>query len=623
MKQTKRIRITLILTVMALFFTACGCETKANVKVNPDGSGVRTMVLSIPKTELTGLGKTKISDVNTVIANATPKCMTYSYKEDGKNYVATFVLPFDSTEDYERKLNTFCKKKAQIKREISRSPFAMRISYSENISTTEMLEWLVDALIDNKIVSEKNRSSFFESVSTTLEFEGRTYEGGSGKLSVSQSVYCEISSLDIYTTYVGEGKYSRVITLNIKDTELAKNETAIKTFLTEAVPEGGYGDWDGDKYSVVLTELTPEEMKSAMAKFTGWEDYDFTTLQQEEEEGLFVKTCGFFEEADWSSYACNAKGTVNVNYYLDRKNSEGSIMIDRSNTFEAIEAQEDEKSTYICFPLGLVDSYGVRATLIHYFHPDKVDYSLTTGKEGSLRKEIELHYDNVRAAEIKEVESTIDALREKEGGEGLACLEAEAGEESLKLVMTGSAAQINEAMRIVSGREECRDLSYSNETSWLKPVRRMVLSDTVNLDGFIYSDSKYPDYWRVPIQYQASIPGLGATIVGDSGPLLKTGNNVEGKLHTNEETTFVYTSISFNWLAFAWYALIAAFALTLFGGIYFVIRSAVAKRNEVRAVLEGAPLAETPVLPEAAETVALPEAAEVQAIEAAPEPAEE
>jgi hypothetical protein len=631
MKQTKRILITMILMVMALFFTACGCETKANVKVNPDGSGSRTMVLSIPKTELTGLGKTKLSEVDSIISNATPKCMTYTYKEDGKNYVATFVLPFDSTEDYEKKLNTFCKKKAQIKREISRSPFAMKISYSENISTTEMLEWLVDALIDNKVISEKNRSSFFESVSTTLEFEGRTYEGGSGRLSVTQSVYCEISSLDIYTTYVGEGKYSRVITLNIKDTELAKNEEAIKTFLNESIPDGGYGAWDGNKYSVVMTELTPEEMKTAMAGFTGWEEYDFTPMQQKEEDSLFIKSCGFFEDADWSNYVCNAKGTVNVNYYLDRKNSEGSISIDRSDAYEVIEAVEDEKSSYICFPLGLVNSFGVRADLVHYYHPDKVDYTLTTGKDGSLRKEIEFHYDNVRSAEIAEVADSIDAMREEEGNEALACLETEAGEEALKFVMTGSAADINEAMRIVSGREECKDLAYANETSWLKPVRRMVLSDTINLEGFVYSDSTYTDYWRVPIQYQASIPGLGATIVGDAGPLLKTGNNVEGKLHTNEEKTFVYTSIAFNWLAFAWYALIAVFALTLLGGIYFIIRSAVAKRNEARAILENAPLpAEMPAIETAAAPVveavsaqALPEVAVGVAAEVPEEPAPE
>lgn len=619
MKQTKRILITMILTVMALFFTACGCETKATVKVNPDGSGSRVMVLSVPKTELTGLGKTKISDVDSVISKATPKCMTYSYKEDGKNYVATFVLPFESTEDYEKKLNTFCKKKAQIRREISKSPFAMKISYSENISTAEMLEWLVDALVDNKIISEKNRGNFFESVSTSLEFEGRTYEGGSGRLSVTQSVYCEISSLDIYTTYVGEGKYSRVITINIKDTELAKNEEAIKTFLNESVPEGGYGAWDGNRYSVVLTELTPDEMKKAMAGFTGWEDYEFIRMQQKEEEGLFLKSCGFFEDADWSSFACNAKGTVNVNYYLDRGNSEGSIAIDRSNVYEVIEPVEDEKSNYICFSLGLVDSFAVRADLVHYFHPDKVTYALATEKDGSIRKEIEFHYDNVRSAEIAEVAASIDAMRGTEGCEGLACLETKVSDASLKFIMTGSAAGINEAMRIVSGRDECKDLSYASEVRWLSPVRRMVLGDTVNLEGFVYSDSENPDYWRVPIQYQASLPGLGSTIVGDSGPLLKTGNEVEGKLHTNEETTFIYTSIAFNWLALAWYALIAVFALTLLGGIYFIIRSAVAKHNEARAILENAPL---PAEPPMIEETAVP-AVEATGAQASPEVAEE
>ena len=188
----------MIIAAMALFFTGCGCETKATVKVNPDGSGTRTMVCSIPKSELTAFGKNKLSEVDTIIANNTPKVMTYTYSEDKKNYVATFVLNFDSTEDYEQKLNTFCKKKAKVTREISKSPFAVMIPYSENLSTTEMLEWLVDAMIDNKVVAERNRGNFFESVNTSLEFEGKRYDSGSGRLSVLHTMYCEIESLDIY-----------------------------------------------------------------------------------------------------------------------------------------------------------------------------------------------------------------------------------------------------------------------------------------------------------------------------------------------------------------------------------------------------------------------------------------
>ena len=604
MKHCRKILFTMIIAAMALFFTGCGCETKATVKVNPDGSGTRTMVCSIPKSELTAFGKNKLSEVDTIIANNTPKVMTYTYSEDKKNYVATFVLNFDSTEDYEQKLNTFCKKKAKVTREISKSPFAVKISYSENLSTTEMLEWLVDAMIDNKVVAERNRGNFFESVNTSLEFEGKRYDSGSGRLSVLHTMYCEIESLDIYTTYVGEGKYSRVVTINIKEKELQKNEEAIKDYLTEAIPEGGYGAWDGDKYSVVLADMTPEELTAAMAKFTGYEDYEFTTIQQEEENGLFSKPCGFFEDADWSNYACNAKGTVNVNYYLDEKNAEGDVVIDRNGGYEVIEKQsEGGDSSYICFPLGLVNSYGVRAVIVHYFHSDSVKYSVVAEPDGNLKKEIEFHYDNVKPAEIKEVFDRIELLRDEEGNGVLTHLDVDYTEETLTFKMTGTAAEINEAMGIISGREDCKDLSFAGEVRWLVPFTRIVVGDRVNLEGFIHTDEENSAYWRIPIQYHASVPGLGNTVIGENVPLANKGNSFDGTLHTGDDSKFVYTALSLNKLAFAWYALMLVCVLALLWGIFFVVRSVIERKREVNAILD---------------TTALPAGDAAEAVEALP-----
>ena len=81
------------------------------------------------------------------------------------------------------------------------------------------------------------------------------------------------------------------------------------------------------------------------------------------------------------------------------------------------------------------------------------------------------------------------------------------------------------------------------------------------------------------------------------------GNSFDGTLHTGDDSKFVYTALSLNKLAFAWYALMLVCVLALLWGIFFVVRSVIERKREVNAILD---------------TTALPAGDAAEAVEALP-----
>lgn len=242
-KFAKRILIVFLFAAMAVFLTACGVDVDATVKLNRDGSGERIMVLTMPKNEMILLGKINTSNVDRIIADGCPDCLRYVYSEDSKKIQAEFTLPFSSLEDYQNKLNTFCARKAEVKADFEITPFSSQIQYSENLSTKEMLQWIPNLLIEKKVLNQRYRNSVFDQVSTKFYFSGSEFDGGAGRLSVSDSFYCAIDSIDVYTVSAGGEKYTRLIKLKIREEELNKNKDMISSFLEEGIPEGGFGAW--------------------------------------------------------------------------------------------------------------------------------------------------------------------------------------------------------------------------------------------------------------------------------------------------------------------------------------------------------------------------------------------
>lgn len=582
----KKLMVTLVMILGVMILSACGANVDAEVEIKPDGSGTRTMEVSIPKTELQAYGNFDLSKVESVIADNCPDVLDYTYNEDKKNITATFTLQFSSLEDYMQKLNTFCDTNAKVEAYVGTSPFAAEMRYSENISTKDMLKWLVNALIDNKIVNDRYRSSIIGKVSTKLIYGSKVFSGGSGKLSISENIYCTIDSIDVYTSPAGVEKFTRVIRLNIRDEELEKNKENIDTYLRNAVPEGGFGEWDSaakngvQTYVVTVNSVTASELAEAMNTYTDTTDCDFQISDASSEDGLFYKGCAFRERVNWSNYACSSNGTVNVNYMIDLNSYEGSLIDERGGASRRISAAPSGDDIYVAFRLGEINESAIYADLAKYYHFSSVDYLLDVKNRNDITKEIALHFDNASAEEIGEISDKVKLLAKQETI--LENVGMDLSADTLVFTFKGSASEINEMMNAITGQENAAGISYACEKKWLVPLEKCIVTDVIDLEGIVYHDPNGDKYWDIPIQYEAKLSGTGKKLINEQPKIDKTFNGFEGKLSASRRSKAVYKVNHINGLAFVWYLLLLLGVVALASGIYFLIRSLVEKKKEAR-----------------------------------------
>ena len=578
-----------ILLALTLFLCACGADVNSAVTVNPDGSGERVMVMTVSKSDLKLVGKKSVSEVDSAIAESCPDCMTYAYEENEKTVTARFTLPFSSFEDYENKLNSFCDKKAEINGYMSDSPFAREVEYSENISSREMLKWLPDALIEKKVLNERYRASVFNSFNTKLIVGGAEFDGGAGRLSVNDHVYCQIDSIDIYTTPVGSEKYNRLVKLNIRKEELEKNRDGIDKFLSSSVPENAFGTWESEEddsmqvYSISMTDFTADDMTKAMQKYTGGHA-KFNPEAVETSDGIFESKSGFTESLDWTNYICSETKTVPVRYVLDSTGMVGEIIDMAGGAFNKVKgSRSDDRAGYLFYDLGENRETAVQVNLEKHYHFSSIDYLLDAKNRDEITKEITLHFDNATSEDIGAVCDKIRRLGKDD--EIAARIGTELSQDSVKLVFTGKADEINYMMNTISGNEGATGVSYAREGKWLVPLEDTIVEDVVDFDGFVYKDPNGSEYWQIPVKDTAKVYGVGQKVINDQPLVTEKLSSFEGKFTADSRVRVLYQTKRVNGFAFLWYLLLLVALAGFVGGVYFLIRSFIEKKREAKEEL--------------------------------------
>ena len=578
----KKAGIIIISFIMTMLLSACGAKMQSEVKISDVGSGSRTFTVEMAKSEIKG--KVSIDEIEGAIQDACPECLECTFGENGKNYSATFVMDFTSVEDYEQKLNTFCKQNADVNLELSPSHFAQKVVYSENLTSREMFTWFIDALVNGGIVAPKYRDSVIEESNTTVDLGGRVYDAGEGRISIDEEKYCAIESIDLYTLPSEEGKFARIIKLNIRESELAKNEQAIKAFLEEAIPEGGTGVWEENKdssiktFSVSLAGLNATEMADAMKKYTGSSECAFTEEDSADAVGVFCKDAAFSESLDFSNYACNSAGTVKVNYLFD-ENLTGGDLTDRQKggVVSPSESIQTTSNTYLVYSLGEINKSNILANMVHYYHFMGITYTLDAKGPQDISKEIVFYFDNQGTKEIGDAYDKIRVMSESD--ETVAKIKVSLDDDALTLRFEGSASEINHMTEAITGKNT-GGISYAYENKWLSPTTKCIVVDTMDLDGFVYQDPEESEYWQIPVQYTAKIYGSKKKVTPKQDGISKKGKGFTGVISSGKRMKLTYTTNRMNKTAFLWYLLIFGALVFFIGGICLKVSGDKEERKE-------------------------------------------
>lgn len=183
LRARRGIKIIALLAAVAVL-SACGARIDTVMKVSPDGTGVREMVLTLDvddQDEITG----GIDAVDASIQRHKPASIEYSgiTVDADSNWVATFTIPFDSPTDYRDKAAAALAV-SDIDWyqgegfEVLDSPFVTGLDIDESFTSYDLLKWLFDGLRADNVVSESSNGNMWENGDTTVEFNGITYEEG-------------------------------------------------------------------------------------------------------------------------------------------------------------------------------------------------------------------------------------------------------------------------------------------------------------------------------------------------------------------------------------------------------------------------------------------------------------
>ena len=168
----------LVLAVVLLFALAgCGGRIDTVLAVNPDGSGVRTMTVTVSAADLAEIpGGAPALDV--YIAAHLPPALTYSGSTptgDG-GATTTFTLYFDSIDDYQARvsalLNPASSSYVDFSGETRKGPLGSSISWYEGFTSSDLLAWLPADLVDDGYLTPDQAAGFFTTGTTELAYDG-------------------------------------------------------------------------------------------------------------------------------------------------------------------------------------------------------------------------------------------------------------------------------------------------------------------------------------------------------------------------------------------------------------------------------------------------------------------
>lgn len=532
-----------MLCLAVMFLTACGCKLDSDLKINRDGSGERVYVVTAPESMLKDAGK-NFDEVDAAIQDSCPDCMDYSYTKEKNDYVATFVMPFDSLEDYKTKLKTFCSGKVEVSGSLSDSPFAASVEYSENLTAKETMDWFTKALVDKNIVPAPYRTRVFDEVTSKVNYAGREYTFGDEPIQIKDQVYCNITSIDLYTFPADEGKFSRTIKIVMDDSELAKNEESIKTFLQEHTPAGATGDWEADDkaktqtFVITINNLNVEDFQKAMQEFTGSADCEFAEEDSEDANGVFCKDFAFRESLDFSNYVCNSSNTVNVNYVVDGRQTQGSVFDRSRSDFELTPSLMEGNPIYRAYPIGSVSKTNIYANLVSYYHFVGITYTLDAKDLNHLVRKIVFYFDQNGTNEVGDVYDKIRALSQTD--DTVSQIKTSLNDNALELVFEGTAPEINHMVNAITGTEDSSSIDLSYKKEWFSPTMKCIITDRIDFTGMVYRDPEGTDYWDIPISYEANIYGTSRKMLLTQDSIKKKAKGFKGVLSSSKPVKVIY-----------------------------------------------------------------------------------
>lgn len=237
----------LMILAAVLMLAACTGRVDTELRINADGSGVRTLSVSLERTGAAGGRQLDVDDVETVILSSLPDGMEYvgrNAASDGSPRF-TFRIPFDSTRQYEQRVAEILEAgevpddRRGLELEQGSGPLRSGLRIDERFTSTDLLAWLITALIADGTVPADRADDLLESGPTRIVVDGATHDVDE-RISYDDLRGRGIDDVRIRTSGLDTTDgIQRTLELSIDPEAYAQDPEIYDDFLAGVTPPGG------------------------------------------------------------------------------------------------------------------------------------------------------------------------------------------------------------------------------------------------------------------------------------------------------------------------------------------------------------------------------------------------
>ncbi|MGX1749784.1 hypothetical protein [Glutamicibacter protophormiae] len=285
-----------LLLVLTLILSACGATVDTNLNLAKDGSGSRTITAKLSTENLSDYVDGGLKAISDSLKKHTPEQLEFKGLKENKEdseAVATFEMSFSSFDDYETKINGLLtasgsEQSAEISTVIENNDFVSGFATDENFSSSELLGWAEDGLVNDGVVSEEDASGIFTDGEVKVKYDGKNYESDSTRVSVNKVKDNGFDQIYVNTTLNADGSFSQQVIYEIAKEKATKLGDKLTNFLSTATVAGEledyYGPTNSTGYSQTFEASNVAELAAKTGQALGSEkisyEYDFSSTPE-------------------------------------------------------------------------------------------------------------------------------------------------------------------------------------------------------------------------------------------------------------------------------------------------------------------------------------------------------
>lgn len=492
-KSIRKIGLILMTILVAAFLAACsaGSTVETTLTINDDLSGTRVMELVIDDEVFDENFTGTIEELSETITETCPAELAWVYDDSTGERIYTFTLEFSSVADYKTKVDTIIGEGSDVEITIAEvdSVWASGIKIKESFSSSELLQWLEDAVVEKGFVDASDASNVFSLGGNMVEFKGSTYST-SDYIDCDEMEYVSINSINMFTDMKAIDCYSKKIELSIPASSMKLKGNEIKSWLQERVPEGAEANWVEDGSDSVFTvskaDMTTEELTVFLNEYF---DTDACTVEQNkvtDNMSPFSFNIELVESIDFSNYALGDKlYQTTVNYVVKGENGYvGGMYLSDLAYYDEDDTIGGEFEGY---RYGDSDYYGdttreYTAYFQKVYRVSDISIESKIGLFGGLSREIQFTLDGEPTKEEKqEMMDNIEAL-------GVAYYEEKAYEEEQERLAKEALKGLTEdALDTLDDSEdaETEEAEETEEEKEIKPEWNLKIKDKTQKGNYI------------------------------------------------------------------------------------------------------------------------------------------